>query len=226
MDGSPVVRLGEGSAYALSPDGRWAAAQLSRRDSPLALLPTGAGERRILPTGGIHAEEVEWLDDRRLVLAGEAAGHPMRLYVQDIDGGEPRAVSAEGIEANYVDRIAPSPDGAVVAAVGPQHRCLLYPVGGGVPRPIPGLADGEFPQRWSGDGRWLYVRGTKASEPPARLFRVELATGRREPWKELMPADPAGVTSIGHVALSPDGRSYAYSYGRIFSQLFVAEGIK
>jgi hypothetical protein len=79
---------------------------------------------------------------------------------------------------------------------------------------------------WSEDGRWLYIRGEQDSEPPIRLYRVEPQTGRREVWTELMPADPAGLTATGAVALAPDGKSYAYSYGTNFSQLVVADGIQ
>lgn len=79
---------------------------------------------------------------------------------------------------------------------------------------------------WSEDGRWLYVRGATAAEPPIRVFRVELETGRREAWRELMPVDPAGLTSLGSLSLAPNGGAYAYSYGTTFSQLVVAEGIK
>ena len=226
MDGSPVVRLGEGSALALSPDGKWAIAQLNRAPFPLTLLATGSAERRILPTGGIHAEEVEWLDERRIVLAGSAAGRPMQLYVQDVGQGEPRAISTESVEASDSLRVAPSPDGRFVAAIGPDHKCRLYPVGGGAPRSIAALAEGESPEAWSRDGRWLFLRGPSASEPPARISRVDIESGRREPWKELMPADPAGLIVIGQVVLAPGGESYAYSYATGFSRLVSVEGIK
>jgi Tol biopolymer transport system component len=228
MDGSPIVRLGEGAALALSPDGKWALTQTvgKESESPLVLLATGSEGRRVLPTGGTHAEEGEWLDDRRIVFAGAAPGRPMRLYVQDVERGDPRSVSPEGIEASYVDRIAPSPDGRVVAAVGPAHTCMLYSIDGETPRPVPGAVENEFPVRWSGDGRWLYIRGSRALEPPARLYRIELATGRREAWKELMPADPTGVDLFGVLALAPDGESYAYAYGTSASRLFLATGLR
>ncbi len=226
MDGSPVVRLGEGAALALSPSGGWAVAQLSSTGSPLMLLATKTGEHRLLPTGGLSADEVEWLDEKRIVLTASAAGRPPLLYVQDIGRGEPRAISTENVEANFTDRIAPSPDGRFVAAVGPEHKCGLYPVAGGAPRVIAGVEPGEFPVKWSEDGRWLYIRGLQDAEPPVRLFRVEVATGRREAWSELMPSDPAGLSGIGAVALAPDGKSYAYSYGTTFSQLVVADGIR
>ena len=49
-DGSPAVRLGDGTAQALSPDGRWA---IARTTAPhLDLIPTGAGTSRRLERAG------------------------------------------------------------------------------------------------------------------------------------------------------------------------------
>jgi dipeptidyl aminopeptidase/acylaminoacyl peptidase/predicted Ser/Thr protein kinase len=226
MDGSPVVRLGEGSAMALSPRGDRVVTQHIGGTYPLAVVPTGPGERKVLPGGNVHAENVAWLDEGRIVIAGSKPGKPERLYVQDVAEGEPRPISDESVNASTTDGIAPAPDGKTVAAVGPDHRIRLYPVDGGAPRPMPAVKDGEFPLVWSADGRWLYVRENTASEPPLRISRIETATGRREPWKELMPADRSGLNVIGHVALAPDGETYAYAYDQSFSQLFVADGIK
>ena len=50
-DGSPAVRLGEGSAVALSPDGKWVLATVSAgagKPERLVLLPTGPGETRVV----------------------------------------------------------------------------------------------------------------------------------------------------------------------------------
>ena len=50
-DGSPAVRLGDGTALALSPDGRWA---IARTAAPhLDLIPTGAGTSRRLERPGL-----------------------------------------------------------------------------------------------------------------------------------------------------------------------------
>src|SRR5438876_649896 len=51
-DGSPAVRLGEGAAIALSPDGRWVLSILNSPRQTL-LLPTGAGEARVIDRHGI-----------------------------------------------------------------------------------------------------------------------------------------------------------------------------
>ena len=47
-----------------------------------------------------------------------------------------------------------------------------------------------------------------------------------EPWKELAPTDPAGVRAIGPVHLTPDGKSYVYSFGSTLGDLYLAEGLK
>ena len=47
-DGSPAIRLGEGSGLSLSPDGKWALSRLNVTPSPLVLYPTGVGEMKRL----------------------------------------------------------------------------------------------------------------------------------------------------------------------------------
>jgi hypothetical protein len=65
-------------------------------------------------------------------------------------------------------------------------------------------------------------------QPPFRVFRVDVATGRREPWLDTSPSDPAGVdTSFWTgTALTPDGRFYVYAYVRTLSDLFLVEGLR
>jgi hypothetical protein len=97
-------------------------------------------------------------------------------------------------------------------------------VEGGSAREIPGVAEGEFPVRFGSDGRSLYV--WKRGEVPARVSRVDIETGRREIWKDLVPVDPAGVERISNVVAAPDAKAYAYAYARILSDLFMVEGLK
>ena len=40
------------------------------------------------------------------------------------------------------------------------------------------------------------------------------AVGKRMLWKQLMPADAAGVDSVGGIAITPDEKSYVNSYTR------------
>ncbi len=224
-DGSPVVRLGEGNAMAISPDGKWALSMLPVPNSPFILLPTGTGEHKQLAAGGVSPEQAAaWFpDSKRIVFAGSEPGHELRLYVQGIEEGKPRPISPEGIVA-ALPGFAVTPDGKFVAAIGKDRRAMLFPVEGGQGRAISGVEDGEFPLRFSPDGRHLYV--WKRGDVPARVTRVDVETGGREAWKELLPADPSGVERISNVLVTPDGKGYAYCFTRLLSDLFVVEGLK
>jgi eukaryotic-like serine/threonine-protein kinase len=222
-DGSPAVRLGDGAAFALSPDGKWAAAVLpGPSPRPLELLPTGPGEPRRLSGDSInHTWTKFFADGRRILFAGNEPKHGLRLYVQDLSGGPPRPVSPEGVRGFP---ITVSPDGKWTSATGPDGQAWLYPVEGGQSVKVSGLEPGETVIQWTPDGRSLYVRNL--SSVPARISRVERETGRRELWKELMPSDSAGLLKIFGSYFSADGRSYAYTYGRNLSDLYLVEGVK
>ena len=53
-DGSPAIRLGEGTGVSLSPDGQWALSRLNVVPSPLVLYPTGVGEMKQLKNDGLN----------------------------------------------------------------------------------------------------------------------------------------------------------------------------
>jgi hypothetical protein len=61
---------------------------------------------------------------------------------------------------------------------------------------------------------------------PSRIERLDLASGRRVLMCEVAPADRTGVLWIVWAALTDDTKSYAYSYQRMTSQLFVVEGTR
>jgi hypothetical protein len=73
------------------------------------------------------------------------------------------------------------------------------------------------------DGKSVLMRTRSV---PVHVTRVDLATGHSEPWKDIVPADPAGAQSIPSLRFSADGKSYAYSVGRILSDLYVVDGLK
>jgi Tol biopolymer transport system component len=221
-DGSPAVRLGDGSAYALSPDGKWVISGHLQMPSQLSLLPTGAGEARPLTHDAINHVRARWFPDgKRFAFLGSEPGRGVRLYVQDVDGGAPRAITPEGVSAT---QWVISPDGKLIAAVGPDQNGYLYPVEGGDPRPIRGFPQGNTPVSWSADGRSLFTY--RSGDLPAKIFRLDLATGEKQPWREIMPSDSAGITDIGPILITPDSKSYVYEYGRTLSDLYLVEGFK
>jgi Tol biopolymer transport system component len=121
-----------------------------------------------------------------------------------------------------------SPDGKLIAAGGRYGEYYLCPVGGGEPQPLEGYADGDALLQWSGDGRSLFVRA--AGEMELNIFRLDLESGRREFWKELTPPHAAGVVGVatgpGEVRLTPDGKSYVYTYWTAPNEITLAEGLR
>ncbi len=220
-DGSPAVRLGDGLPTELSPDGKWVLT-IQRGAAPqLVLLPTGPGEPRSLPRHALSDFlAAHWFPDgKRIVVNGAEPGRGLRSYVQELESGALRAVTAEGIWAQLV-----SPDGRWLATGGGGQTIALAPVDGGDARPVAGALPGDRAAQWTSDGRGLYL--FRRDELPCRVYRVDLESGRRDVLREFTPADPSGVVAIQEVQLTPDARAYAYSYIRILSELYLAEGLK
>ena len=219
-DGSPAVRLGDGNRPALSPDGKWVVCILS--DGPktkLTLLPTGAGEPRTIGVNGMHYERAEWFPDgQRLLIAGNEAGRPLRTFVQELNTNKLTPLTAEGTIATRV-----SPDQKYVTVKG-GDKLSVFPIAGGESRVVGDIEPGESVVRWSADGRSLFV--SKVAEPSiVKVSRLDLATGRRELWKELRTPDPVGV-NMRDVAMTPDGQSFAYSFQRDITTLFLIGGLR
>jgi serine/threonine protein kinase len=226
LDGRPAVRLGEGIPTGLSPDARHVLTIVPGVPTQLSLIPTGPGETRALPGGRLvqHTWAVFAPDGRHVVVSGNEAGKGSRLYLLDLEGGEPRPITDEGVRlAPYVAR-AVSPDGRHVAAVGPDLRPALYPLAGGAPRPIPGLGDDLVPLGWTDRSDVLFAR-PRGIGRLCPVYRVDLRDGRRQLWRELGPSDPAGSPAVTIATLTPDGRLHAYAYVRLESELFVVSDV-
>jgi len=219
-DGSPAILLGEGRSFALSPDKQWALSTSVTAPTQLVLLPTKAGEAKPFPASNVNHVDGRWLHDgKSFIFSGNEPGHGARLYLHRSDAAKP--ISPEGANALAY---CISPDDKFVAAVGPDQKGYLYPLEGGEPRPVPGFHDGELPISWSSDGRFIYVYGT--SEMPAVVVKIDVTTGQRSEWKQLRPADPAGVEFIGPILLTPDAKTYVYGYRRQLTDLYLVTGLR
>ncbi len=220
-DGSPAIRLSDGFGTGLSPDGKWALARPNITSPPLFQLPTGVGEAKPLTHDSLNHLWARWLPDgKQIVFSGNEAGHGVRLYVETPEEAKPRPITPEGVSPFFVI----STKGDLAASVGPDHKIYLYPVTGGEPVPVSGTTGDEAPTGWSADGRSLYV--FRFGEIPARLFELELSTGKRKLWKQLEPADAAGIDTIRGITITPDAKAYIYGYIRTLSDLYVVEGLK
>jgi eukaryotic-like serine/threonine-protein kinase len=219
MSGSPPIRLGEGMAGKLSPNGKWATSVVAY--TRLLLLPTGAGTAKEIDKGNIQQywHGADWMPDRKQVIfSANLPGHAVQCFTQTVDGGKPRPVTPEGVVACLV-----SPDGKLLAGYHVGGGGWLYPIDGTQPRPILGLLPGETLD-WSSDPRFLYVYQGK--QVPVRVYRLNVLTGQRQLFREIIPPDIAGLGDISHVHFSSNGRACVYSYTRFLSELYLVNGLK
>jgi hypothetical protein len=225
-DGSPPVWLGEGDGQAVSPDGRLVLAVLVQaRPQQLVVVPTGAGETRTLEPGPIvrYSRAVWDPSGSRIVISGADASDEERLYVQDLAGGPPTAVTGEGVTLARLGRPV-SPDGRRVMAVGPDGVPAVYRLQGGEPAPVPGLGNLDVPLCFTPDGRELLV--AHYEDMPPRVEYVDLASGRTHPWKGPGRSLPGGLLGQARVLVTPDGESYAYGTYRRLSDLYLSSPLR
>jgi hypothetical protein len=231
VDATAAVRLGEGWGLALSPDGRWVLTRPAEASDPYLLLPTGPGQPKRLEHKGLTTVDSERFlpDGTGFLFLARAGKGPLKAYVQSLDGGEPREVSREGLSVGSyaelsVGGVAVSPDGRFFAALGPDALIAIYSMNGGGSKPLAGVENGEIPILWSADGRSIYAYKVKVA--PAPVFKLDVATGRRELWKTVAPADRSGLVAIDGIVMTPDATSYAYCYERILTSLQVVDGLR
>ena len=218
-DGSPAIRLGDGAFSAMSPDGKWVASLDLGSPAQVELLPIGAGQPRRLTNDALQHIRVAWVpDSSALVFVAAEPNHPPRSYWMDLTG-KTRALTPEGVFGAIV-----TADSKYLLTIDSQQKRMLYPLDGGEPKAFPTkLEENDAIIRFDADGKGMLVsqRGV-----PAKVFRVSLDTGSREEIREITPPDPAGVQVVTAIHFSADSKSYAYSYFRILSDLWVVDGLK
>lgn len=221
-DGSPAVRIGEGKAFGFSPDNRWIASMTLLTPRRFFLLPVKAGEPKLIDHHGLNVHAARYLPDgERVLAAATSPGEGVHLYVLHLDGSAPRQISTQGVVIGFFPI---SPDGKWVAAQGVDQKFYLYSIDDQEePQRIPTLGPDDRPIRWTPVGQGLYA--FRRGELPGQVFLLDLATGRKEAVRELMPPDPSGLVEIVSLQVTPDAASYAYSYHRILSDLLMVRGL-
>ncbi len=223
-DGSPPAHIGEGVAGAISPDGKWVITKPAK-GGQLNLVPTGAGESRVLTHDAVSYGVVRFFPDGKHLLAfGIEAGHAGRSYMIDIATGDSKPITPEGVTGGLI-----APDGKSLLVHSADGKRGILPLDGGGQQPIQGVDEKDSIIAWAPDGETVYVVSSRRGALAARsvkVFRVNIKTGKREPWKTFGEETGAGVSSVGLPRLSSDGTAYAYVYTRILSEAYVVKGLK
>jgi len=229
-DGSPAVRLGEGVAIALSPDGKWVSGFVTRESGKrqFMLMPTGAGEtvEVHVPSFGDQTAIVDgWLNDGQSYLIegpkSKGNGKGWQYYTWDARSNDVKPASSPEAPDGF-PMLSPDRASYVLScAAGPV---CVYPITGEAAKPVPGITEHDIAVGWRVDSQALYVVTHHNDNRMMPISVVEVATGKRTPWKELHPAIPVDGLSNPHI--TPDGRAYAYNYTYVRSELYVGQGMK
>jgi hypothetical protein len=215
-DGSPAIRLGDNSGTSLSSDAKWAVSVTPGGTRPVVLVPTGAGEPRVIKSGNLSIPSAVFLppDDRRLLMFTQEP----RTYVQSIDGNTPRPVTPVGVSAWWF-----TADGKFMLGFDAEEKYALYPIDDGQPIPLPHWTAGDVPINHTNDNHSFFVRH---DDLPANVYRYDFLTGSRQFVRQVQPADTTGIERVVDVFMTPDGKCYVYDVWRELGTLFVVTGLQ
>jgi len=219
-DTREAIRLGDGAASGISPDGKWIFSIFPSTPGKMVLYPTGPGETRSFSLGVIRNASVfcSWTrDSSKIVFTGSDGGLPPRGYLLDIGTGKWGPITPEGTTGVMVE-----PNGKYVIAKTEQGGFELFSLGEGEPQPAKGISSIDEPVQWDTSSTHVYVWDRRF---PAHVALVNPWTGERKPWLETMPPDASGVL-YGNFFITPDGKTYAYRFRRVLTTLFLGDDLK
>ena len=193
--------------------------------SRMLILPVGAGETKELPNvDGLTIPVVSFVPGgRQVAFLGSKGTGALRGYLQDIAGGPARAFTGDGVNTSAFSTLPIRPDGSAAWLIGPDGQSALFPLAGGAPQPR-SLAFCP-PIRWS-SGRTRVSRSNVApgATAPLQIFRVDLRTGARAPFRDVHASQPAGVR-LAQVLMTPEGKTMLHSYSQLLTNLYVVDGL-
>jgi serine/threonine protein kinase len=228
VDGSPAVPIGEGYGMAISPDKNWVLAErLTQPTHQVWLLPVGPGEaRRISPANLSPRVAAKFFPDgKRIVYVAQDGTRPLRTWLQDLSGGDPRPITEEGITG-----VAISPDEQwLLAGTGFIYPKVvdpvLVPIAGGPTVKVAGIKPDDSVIGWSSDGELYVAPFTHVTRGVLPVEKLNPHTGARTAWRELAQPIVSGVKS-DRPMLTYDGANYLYGYSLSLYDLYTVNGVR
>ena len=106
-----------------------------------------------------------------------------------------------------------------------EDRPILISLGTGASREIPGLEPGAKVRGWAGDGQLWLTQDSDRPEGQAKLFRVDIASGRALESRNIGPSELTGAGRLNQVVVSADGREVAFTFFRRLGYLYILKGL-
>ncbi|HXE74982.1 MAG TPA: LpqB family beta-propeller domain-containing protein [Candidatus Xenobia bacterium] len=175
------------------------------RNGDLWVMPAlGGTARRIAEDGYFPA----WSPDGRRLVYQCLRKEYWDLCVQEVEGGEARALGLDLLNLPVVTQPAWSPDGkwiAFVAGTPASLQLRVVPAEGGASRLLTEADKVALRPAWSPDGRWLYFSSDRGGQ--MNIWRARFDNGQiDEPMRITTGAGPDL-----HVRVDASGRRLAYS---------------
>ena len=199
-DGTPAIRLGEGGAncpLAGSEVGHHRHANFARSNSAccrparVKLSRSPTIRSTISGSDGFPTASVSSFPATN---QGAGCGSTYRIFPEE----NPRRFRPKASTPRTLPFL---PTAKSWSASAPIKKATYFPRRAATPRVVKGMEAGDLPINWSQDGRSIYLYRT--GEVPAKVYRLELATGKKTVWKEIAPLDPTGVSTIGPILMTP-----------------------
>jgi Tol biopolymer transport system component len=224
-DGSPPVRLNDGVAFAISPDGKWVTGYSSRdtKQRRYVLMPTGAGEEVTVEFPNLPEKTgivLGWLaGEGNYLVGGLSQAKKWQLHTWNRPSNSLKPASEDGME-DGLPEIAP--DGRHVLMPHSSKGWMVCDAPTATCRQVPGLSVHDQPIGWRSDNRSIYVSMHHDENRALMVSLVDTENGKRTEWKTIHPSIP--VDSVHGLKVTPDGRAYAYNYTYGRSDLYLASG--
>lgn len=227
-DGSPAVQIGEGLGTSFSPDTKWVSALDPTDPQKLSVIPTGVGETRVLhaPGGAHYMAAVLMPGDKQVLVSYQRAQGDTHTAVQDLETGSVHEIGPAGRYLNNFEAVldmGPSPDGKQCLETDGKNHYWVQPLDGSAAREISGISPEESILEWHDDSNNVFV--AKSTGPDVEVYNWNLTSGQRKTWARFSPADKTAMAGRSQIMMAQDGAHYAYQVQRIFSTLFVADGL-
>jgi eukaryotic-like serine/threonine-protein kinase len=222
LDGSPPVLLGRGRAGGISPDNKWVTSIIPSDTTKVLLLPTGIGETKSIMASNFHYRRADWASDgHELIVLGSRGDRPLRFWIQGVDGRAPQPITPEGVNGLFVT----VNHSDYVSARDTAGTFRLYPIDGGDPKRLAGLAGTDEVIGGSADSDVVYV-SADGSGVQRKVVKVNIANGQRLPFLTVLPTDSDGIAYVGPPIFSRGGKQFVFLQIRELSVLYIATGLR
>jgi serine/threonine protein kinase len=221
-DGSPALRIGDGGFGAAINSKSALMVLVDNPSASVQIVPLGAGQAKQLSWNGFQPSLANWFPDgNRILIGDDQPGHPLGLYVTDMNGSTP-AFLAPSDHIEFLQTVLASDGDSLLvlqngawSAFSIQHK---------LGRPVRGIQPGETPIGWCADSNHIFTR--TLSLKGIEIAKLDIDSGKREPWQSWKPGDSAGISFAStQIAITPDGHQMVFGPIAIFGTLYRSDSL-